>query len=453
MSMTVDVTVDPPKLTMKVGPVASNAWVAFLGVQGNKLRHVGRANGSGYYTVSFPTTVVPVDFELAVYSLSNGTPSFEGTFIANPSYFDTPPMPTLGAPNLKVFPDRVEILNGAGTLDDEVIFTSRPLVEAIRQAVSGDVIGVYGDCTTGNAEAMWLGGAQDANKYHHVHWGDEPMHFAVVGMTPDAKITGFAIARGISYDGTPTAGIGDVMFSNLTMQNSRWSQMAIAGNKGVTFGRLRLYNMHFEPHPARLAAGNDGGFGAKWWIRVPSWGSWDVRNCSFEGVQEHSIYIDSPQGDNFFDGIEHTRSWRTAIQIVNRAWELPNPPQGSTPAQSNAFWNDLIAEYESGAVQPAPSGQGRILIRDVTMQGIYGEGGSGVTVVGFDGDVYLENVTAVDDGPFHGAIVLLAMIPSYFLQRETAPKRGTAAAFSGDEKALKLCRGGIGEGAIDRRRP
>jgi uncharacterized protein (DUF924 family) len=42
-----------------------------------------------------------------------------------------------------------------------------------------------------------------------------------------------------------------------------------------------------------------------------------------------------------------------------------------------------------------------------------------------------------------GRLALILMLDQ-FLRRS---KRGTAAAFSGDEKALKLCRGGIGEGA------
>jgi len=42
-----------------------------------------------------------------------------------------------------------------------------------------------------------------------------------------------------------------------------------------------------------------------------------------------------------------------------------------------------------------------------------------------------------------GRLALILMLDQ-FLRRS---KRGSAAAFSGDEKALKLCRGGIAEGA------
>ncbi len=42
-----------------------------------------------------------------------------------------------------------------------------------------------------------------------------------------------------------------------------------------------------------------------------------------------------------------------------------------------------------------------------------------------------------------GRLALILMLDQFL----RCSKRGTAAAFSGDEKALKLCRGGIGEGA------
>ena len=135
------------------------------------------------------------------------------------------------------------------------------------------------------------------------------------------------------------------------------------------------------------------GFGYKWSFRVRALGRYDLRNCSFEPVLEHAIYIDSPQGDSFFLGIEHNGSTRTAIQIVDRAFDTNDPHQ--------------IADYESGALQVQPSGFGRLLIEDVTVRDLRNDGGSAITIAGFLGDVFIRRVTAVDlDEPFHGAVVV-----------------------------------------------
>lgn len=91
---------------------------------------------------------------------------------------------------------------------------------------------------------------------------------------------------------------------------------------------------------------------------------------------------------------DHNGSTRTAIQIVNRAVDTNNP--------------GLLAAFESGSMTPQPPGHGRLLIEDGTIRQLTGDGGSGITVAGFLGDIWIRDITAVDGGPFQGAIVVYA---------------------------------------------
>ncbi|MEE8459845.1 MAG: VCBS repeat-containing protein [Phycisphaerales bacterium] len=311
----------------------------------------------------------------------------------DPGDFQAPAVPALGPETIQVVARvgggaDVILLNGAGIGDDVVLDGGGfPLIVALKNAVPGSepVIGIYGRIPQGG-NGMQIGAGDSDNKAYVAHWGSVPMRFSVVGMTPDATILELGILNRMN-DGTVHGGVQDARFENLTIEAKYNS--CVSGPKGHQFGLLRFYNCRFVPSPANLASGAHYGFGYKWGVRIRALGRYDFRDCTFAPVLEHSIYVDSPQGDSIFKGIVHEGSTRTAIQIVNRAFDTTN-----------------TAPFENGTQIPQPSGYGRILIEDVTIHDLTGDGGSGITVAGFLGDVWIRDITAIDNGPFQGVITV-----------------------------------------------
>ncbi len=383
--------------TIEIGPVSPHAFLpvfllpdtvddpsdfAAAVEAGAELAHVFRADADGLLASSFQMAALDTSLRAAVYSYVQGELDYLGTFVPNPMHesFQAPPRRPLGPVTIEVYPNQVIVLNGPGPDDDVVVpGGGYPLIVALKQAAPGSdpVIGLYGPIP---GDGMQIGAGDSDFKAYVVHWGPVPMRFSVVGMTPDAKI-GETCFRNKMNNGTIHGGVADTRFENLTIE-SRWSR-CIGAPKGERFGILRFYDCHFATSEEGMASGSYYGFGYKWGIRVRALGRYDIRNCWFDPVLEHAIYIDSPQGDSYFLGIEHNGSTRTAIQIVDRAFDTSDPNQ--------------IAAFESGAIVPQPSGFGRLLIEDVTVRDLRNDGGSAITVAGFLGDVFIRRVTAVWD--------------------------------------------------------
>ncbi len=393
--------------TLDIGPVTPDAFLPMLilpdGIDdpsdfdadldaGARLVSVRRADANGIFQLTYPMDAVPTSLRLAVFSRVQGDITYLGTFVPNPMHenFRAPPKQPLGLVSIEVHPDQVIVLNGPGAEDDDVLpGGSYPLVTALKAAVPGSdpVFGIFGAIP---GDGMQIGAGDSDLKAYVAHWGAVPMRFTVVGMTPDAKIGEIGFLNRMN-NGTVHAGVIDARFQDLTIE-ARWSA-CVGGPKGATFGILRFYNVQFATSAEGLASGAYYGFGYKWGVRIRALGRYDFRDCTFDPVLEHSIYVDSPQGDSYFVGIEHNGSTRTAIQIVNRAFDTSNAGQ--------------LADYESGAAQVQPAASGRLLIEDVTIRNLWGDGGSAITVAGYPGDVFIRGVTAVDPvNPFHGGIVV-----------------------------------------------
>ena len=279
--------------------------------------------------------------------------------------FQAPPLPTLPAVSILVNKDTVTLLHGPDPSDDEVLEAGNfPLIKALMAAPPGSdpVIGIEGDIP---GSTMSIGGGDSDYKAYVAHWGPVPMRFAVVGMTEDARIRDFAL-RDRMNNGTKRGGITDAWFSNLTIEARH--RYAVSIPKTHRFGRLRFYRCHFAAGRESMKAGDYSGYGYRWGVRGHGRGRWDFRYCSFDPVEEHSIYLDSPQGDSYFQNIEHRGSRRTAIQIVNRS--LANP---------------------------GPSGFGTLLFENIRITDLWGDGGSGITVAGHLGDVVFRNIQVRED--------------------------------------------------------
>ena len=376
--------IDPAMLPKVVDAISAGATVA----------HIASADANGFFKATFRMAIIGPGLDFAAYVAESNGINFLGIVTPNPREdFQAPPVPPLGPETIQVVAlpgggADVILLNGPGAEDDVVLAGgSFPLIVALKNAVPGSdpVIGVYGRITQGG-NGMQIGAGDSDFKAYVAHWGSVPMRFSVVGMTPDATIQQFGVLN-VMNNGTVHGGVEDARFENLTIEAKYNS--CVGGPKGHVFGLLRFYNCTFRPSDANLASGAHYGFGYKWGVRIRALGRYDFRNCSFWPVLEHAIYVDSPQGDSYFVGIDHNGSTRTAIQIVNRAFDTVN-----------------TGPYELGTQVPQPPGHGRLLIEDVTIRQLTGDGGSGITVAGFLGDVWIRNITAVDNGPFQGVVVV-----------------------------------------------
>ncbi len=293
------------------------------------------------------------------------------------SGFQVPPLPRLPAISILANKDTVTILNGPGPQDDEVLDAGRyPLITALKAAEPGSdpVIGIEGDVP---GDTMSIGGGDSDYKAYVAHWGPVPMRFAVIGVTEDARIREFGLHDRMN-DGTKNGGVSDAWFANLTIEARNSAAVMIP--KFHRFGRLRFYRCHFAAGRENLKAGNYQGYGYRWGVRGHGRGRWDFRFCTFDPVEEHAIYLDSPQGDSYFQNIEHRGSGRTAIQIVNRSFD-----------------------------NPGPSGFGTLLFENVQINRLWGDGGSGITVAGHLGDVVFRNIQVSEDPEIkrsHGAIAV-----------------------------------------------
>jgi len=291
--------------------------------------------------------------------------------------FQAPPKPKLPPETIVVIPTMVWIPNGPGYEDDILVPGGPfPLVKALRESDPNTypVVSVFGDIP---GAGMSFGAGDNDFKEYVAHWGAVPMRFAVVGRNEDARIREFDL-RQFMNDGSENGGIADVRFENLTIE-ARFSS-AVAVPKGHNVGLVRFYDCHFAASRENKEVGDFHGFGYKWGLRGHGRGRWDFRGCSFDPVEEHCIYIDSPQGDCYFIDVQHTGSRRTAIQVVNRSLD-----------------------------NPGPSGFGTLLFQNVRVYDLWGDGGSGISVAGHLGDLVFRDVVVRENrgnSGSHGGIVV-----------------------------------------------
>ncbi len=228
-------------------------------------------------------------------------------------------------------------------------------------------IDIEGDIWSARDSFMRVG----ANSASTLGWiGNVLRDVAFVGTSgPGTDIVG-----AIQYDGIGDAWVANIRYQNLTLRNGAFNSAPIlvskqSGETAPFCGAIRVYDSTFEGHPT----GTFGGTGMKWGCKGSGRAAWDLRNCYFNPAEEHSAYVDSPQG--FFVAIDCEiapgGNGRTMFQVVNRY---------SAPGDTNPSNN------------PGPSGFGviywaRNIARDNSLT--IPSGGSDFTVVGFDGEVYM----------------------------------------------------------------
>jgi len=168
----------------------------------------------------------------------------------------------------------------------------------------------------------------------------------VVITVTDTILDGIDIGGPAGYQNKSNCAFWDRPIENLTIKGGRslfkpaisnlrfWN--GLNGVKSITIKDLEIVNGLHEFAPIRTSMGEvhghitiencsfkgiGGGWlgrGMKWGIRGHGPARWTIVNCKFEPAQEHSIYIDNPQGNLLIDRCTGSKNGRTFMQITNR---------------------------------------------------------------------------------------------------------------------------------------
>ncbi len=281
---------------------------------------------------------------------------------------DLPAPKVIGAPTIWVHqvagqPGTVVFANGAVvTKTMGGLPLTVPLAYAMNNAHPGDVIACSGELA--GVEI----GKYNPNKPFAVYWpngavvrdisivSEDPAHPCIIR---DTGIMGNYMIPGSS-------GVDDLTFKDIIFKNTADSGTAFIVFGGSIHGMLRFYNVGF----ASVDPTAYSGYGLKWNIRANGRARYDIRGMDLKGAQEHGLYLDSPgadgAGDSYFLDIrQNAPTGRTGIQIVNRA-------------------------YASAA--GGPTGLGDLYFRRLNLWTMAGGGGSGLTVVGHLGTVFVDTL-------------------------------------------------------------
>lgn len=259
---------------------------------------------------------------------------------------------------------------GTITLSDGTVITknrfNQPLVhvlaEALLRASPGDVLELEGVF-----EGVVIG-RYDPSKANVAWWGDGvntlPIQdVAIISKNPNQPAT----IRGVQFSGNLMPGQGGsdrLLFKDLMITAPSGNYSAIQTFQFSRQGYYYFYNVSLFAEDLTAYQG----YGMMSAVRAhgPAKG-FDFRDVSIGRSKEHSFYLDSlgwdNQSDSFFVNIQQTEpSGRTFFQLVNRA----SPSVGS-----------------------GISGYGRVVIANAHAWTQYGTGGSGFSIVGHLGSVFI----------------------------------------------------------------
>lgn len=309
----------------------------------------------------------------AVRAMTLAAPNSGGYFVPERKVLGSPTIlasqPSLGSTG------RVENLRTGEVFNN----VQNPLADAIKRAIPGDIIGV-----SGHLSGIHIGKYSHNSQYAFWQNGAVIRDIGIKSIDPSQP----AIINHVKIQGNfreaGQHGVDDITFQDVRFKSSSEHESTPFNiyNTGV-HGTVRLYNVSLENN----GSSNYGGTGLKWGMRaMGNVQFYDIRgvNCP-DRAEEHCLYLDGPgldgnaadprtSGGYISDVIQTAPSGRTSIQIVNRGNEDAATPAG-----------------------------GQLVIRNSQLLTRAGSGGSAVTVAGFLGSVYLENLDIDTD---LGAIVV-----------------------------------------------
>jgi len=246
--------------------------------------------------------------------------------------------------NIKITPTGYSVNNGTEVL------APVPLAAAIRKAgeyTDSTTIEVFGQHLTG----IDIGGPTGYQNKNTCAFWDRPITglFITAG-EPNAKIGNLRFWDTLK-------GVDSITVQNLTIVNDKNEFAPIRTAMNEVHGHITISNCKF------VGTGTNWlNRGMKWGIRGHGPARWTITNCQFEACQEHSIYIDNPQGNLLIDKCKGIGNGRTFMQITNRP--TSGPSQFGNITISNCVCNDVNDEGGGGSDYTFVGCTGHLEIKD-----------------------------------------------------------------------------------------
>ena len=246
--------------------------------------------------------------------------------------------------NIKVTSTGYSVNNGTEVL------APVPLAAAIRKAgetTVQTVITVHGQLLTG----LDIGGPYGSHNKNQCAFWDRPIdNLTIQGADANAAIGNLRFWDTLN-------GVNSITIQNLTIINDANEFSPIRTGMNEIHGYIKIINCKFKG-----TGTNWLGRGMKWGIRGHGPARWHIQNCDFEPCQEHSIYIDNPQGDTVIHGCKGIGNGRTFMQITNRP--TSGPSQFGNIIVSNCVCNDINQEGGGGSDYTFVGCTGKLEVKD-----------------------------------------------------------------------------------------
>lgn len=225
-----------------------------------------------------------------------------------------------------------------------------PLAAAIRKAgeyTDQTIITVHGQLLTG----LDIGGPIGyQNKSQCAFWGRPIDNLVIQGADAQAAIGNLRFWDTLN-------GVNSITIQNLTVINDANEFSPIRTAMNEVHGYITIDNCKF------VGTGTNWlGRGMKWGIRGHGPARWKITNCNFDPCQEHSIYIDNPQGDTLINNCKGIGNGRTFMQITNRP--TSGPSQFGNITVTNCVCNDINQEGGGGSDYTFVGCTGKLEVKD-----------------------------------------------------------------------------------------